>query len=109
MSALLGAVKIEEEVAQRKMVEASKTIIDTVLAAHSSESRKNLLELMMAGIENQKFTEEQDRLLAELAKACDREDSWDFEGAVTIGDFDLWYVTEEIEIALKELRQGCSD
>ncbi len=109
MSALLGAVVIEEEIAQRRMVEASKTIIETVLAAHSSEPRKHLLELIMAGIENQKLTKEQDRLFADLATACDGADAWDFEGAVTIGDFDVWYVIEEIEIALKELRQGCSD
>jgi len=101
-------VVIEEEIAQRRMVEALKMIIETVLAAHSSEPRKHLLELMMAGIENQKMTEAQDRLLAELATACGGANAWDFEGAVTIGDFDVWYVTEEIEIALKELRQECS-
>lgn len=109
MSALLGAVAIEEEIARRRVVEASKTIIETVLAAHSPEPRKHLLELIMAGIENQKLTEEQDRLLAELATACGGADAWELEGAVTIGDFDVWYVTEEIEIALRELRQECLD
>ena len=57
MSALLGAVVIEDEIAQRRVVEASKTIIETVIAADWSKPRKHLLELMMAGIENQKFTE----------------------------------------------------
>jgi len=109
MRALLGAVGIAEEIAQRKMVKAAKAIIETLLAEHSSEPRKRLLDRMTAGIENQKITDEQDKLLAELSRACDEADGWDFEGAVTIGDFDLWYVTEEIEIALKELRQECSD
>jgi hypothetical protein len=108
MSALLGAVVIEEEIAQRRVVAVSKRIIETVLAAHSSEPRKHLLELMMSGIENQKVTEEQNTLLEELATACDKADEFDLEGAVFIGDFDVWYVTEEIEIALKELRQACS-
>lgn len=107
MSALLGAVAIEEQIAQRKAVEGLKTIIETVLTAHSSEPRKHLLELMMAGIENQKMTPEQDGLLGELATACSRADAWDFEDAVFIGDFDVWYVTEEAEIALKELTQEC--
>ena len=108
MSALLGAVVIEEEIAQRKMVKALKAIVQTVLAAHSSEPPKHLLKLMMTGIENQQMTEEQDRLLAELATACAEADTWDFEGAVMIGDFDVWYVTEELEIALKELSKECS-
>lgn len=107
MSALLGAVVIEEEIAQRRMVEAAKTIVETVLAAHSSEPREHVLELMMTGIENQNMTEEQDNLLAELARACAGADAWDFESAVMIGDFDVWYVTEEVETALKELSKDC--
>jgi hypothetical protein len=112
MGALLGAVKIAEDIHERETirdyVSRAKAIIEKMLAAHAPGARREILHELIAGIENQNATENQERLLGELAGTFNRDDDSEFEGAIQIGDFDVWYVYGDVQTALEELSASCS-
>lgn len=112
MGALLGAVKIADEIYERETIRAyvsrAKAIIEKMLAVHVPGARREILQELIAGIENQKATEKQERLLSKLAATFNRDDDSEFEGAVQIGDFGVWYVYGDVQTALEELIASCS-